>query len=412
MAYNFISKVLSFFGGDAGIDTDQNCCVGEGGDNGENDNSSSDEDEKLESYKRYDNKNVVRRYSYVLTNERIVFGHDIDFLLYYLIKNSQLWLLGVDFAANLGFSQPVNAIHACVDKEHKCLLDTLVCGDKAAAVNEDNDAKSPVCLNRQGTLQLLNYIQFKTNNKAEFTAYLMDKIADLQKKAVRPLVSVTDQKLAKILNAVETLRCNDESLIESNKEFKNEVIHKFSCFEARFGRFQDQLAELDKKVSVYENINQLYDKLKEHHHKKHLDEKAANGVLNHAGGGNSNSYTSFSMFDEGNNSGGGDSCRYESVRFPRDVTKHPRLTVYAKPDQEGTKLTFVAGQKTHTDRSKRKYRDMELLYDSIHPNPQLAVHCLNEELESRDFNCKKRTKREYYLNCSMDTVRSFISENV
>ncbi|AKC91631.1 ac13 [Lambdina fiscellaria nucleopolyhedrovirus] len=122
--------------------------------------------------------------------------------------------------------------------------------------------------------------------------------------------------------------------------------------------------------------------------------------------------------------------RYDTVKYPKDATKHPRLAVFVKSkntpalsyDNEHDKATlgnvattdvaFLTGQNQHLKSNKRKYEaaDMELVYDAVHPNPLMAVLCFNEELELKNFKFSKKSKRFYNVECDVETMKSFINE--
>nr|ANW09692.1 ac13 [Malacosoma sp. alphabaculovirus]ANW12343.1 ac13 [Malacosoma sp. alphabaculovirus] len=152
--------------------------------------------------------------------------------------------------------------------------------------------------------------------------------------------------------------------------------------------FENKIAELDKKITLHDNISSLYDSLCEHHKKKNL----------------TSSSSSFLNGEDG----------VVSVRLPRNVSKHQHLAIFAKPidDCANTKVAYLFGQKRHFQNRKRKFQDMELVYESVHPNPQMAIHVINEELEMKSFNCVKRARSVYEVDRELDVVKSFINDIV
>ncbi|AHH82716.1 38.7 kDa protein [Buzura suppressaria nucleopolyhedrovirus] len=332
----------------------------------------------FENVKRNENP-VIKKYSYLFEEKTLTFDNQFCFVLRYLIKNEEIWMIGYDLAAGIGFDNPNLAVNRYVQfTEWKSVNQLLF--DKFTA---DDGIK---CINRNGALQLLNNIDFK--NKAEFIACLLETFNELEHFHKPSSTSIVndDDKFDKLLEAIEAIKCNNTLLLENNTTFKTQIIDKLGAFELQFSH---QIQELHNKIIQYENVEQLYTRLKKYH--KTLEGSALDDCC--------------SIFNEHQN-------RYETVRFPRNPSKFPRLAVYVKPDNQGTQLAIIAGQQKNMQARKRKYKDMELVYDSVHPNPLLAVHCINEELDNKNYNYSKRGKRVYHIQSDVNTVKSFINENV
>nr|AHC69626.1 38.7K [Lymantria dispar multiple nucleopolyhedrovirus] len=105
-----------------------------------------------------------------------------------------------------------------------------------------------------------------------------------------------------------------------------------------------------------------------------------------------------------------------TVKFPRDATKHPWLTVLAKEvRREGavaTEIAFATSRAAASAR-KRKYSDMSLIYQGVHPNPQLAVCCITEEWQERGLSFSKRARQPVYLvDSNIQKVKRAVYENI
>ncbi|ADB84364.1 38.7K protein [Apocheima cinerarium nucleopolyhedrovirus] len=329
-----------------------------------------------------------QNYSYLLKRQTFKFHNQFLFGLRYIVAE-ELWMVGCDFAYGVGFDDAEKAIKSLVDERYVKFLNTIVFKNNVA--QDSNHAGNVKCINKTGAFQLLNNIDF--DNKAEFIAYLLENFKNLESKlTTNKSLSSDDDKLSKVLTAIETIKKDNASLLDRNEHFKNQVFDKFGAFERRFN---EQIVELDKKICLYDNVEQLYNKLRTFHKSKEITSSFSN--------------LSFLSNESHNN----DDCRYETVKFPRDSSKYPRLAVYVKSNAtQGTDLAFLAGQQKNMGARKRKYQDMELVYDAVHPNPLLALHCINEELENKNFKFCKKSKRMYCIDSDIDTVKSFINENV
>lgn len=316
------------------------------------------------------NKSRLAGFSYLFKTKRVCFEEKFRFTIHYLF-NDEIWLAAHSVAEGLGFENAQYAIGNYVNEKYKRTINQLVFN------NYEQDDDSLICINKLGMLQLLDYLDFE--NKAEFTAWLIeDMFCQLEDKFIP---SPLDAKITKVLNTVDYIKQHNDEMLRTNEQFKSQVIERFECF-------NKQITELHDKISMYDNIEELYKRLQDHHGSRNF---LVSDCSNHHS----------------------DMCRYETVRFPRDASKHPRLSIFAKPSENGTtQLSFLASQQRHHNSLKRKYNDMEMIYDNIHPNPQLAMHCINEELELKNFNYTKRNRRTIVVNCSLDTAKSFINENI
>nr|QIT08169.1 38.7K [Lymantria dispar multiple nucleopolyhedrovirus] len=105
-----------------------------------------------------------------------------------------------------------------------------------------------------------------------------------------------------------------------------------------------------------------------------------------------------------------------TVKFPRDATKHPWLAVLAKEvwrdGAVATEIAFATSRAAASSR-KRKYSDMSLIYQGVHPNPQLAVCCITEEWQERGLSFSKRARQPVYLvDSNIQKVKSAVYENI
>jgi prophage antirepressor-like protein len=351
--FEFLSSLFGGGGAEATFVVDDNVC------------SSTSKKPKLSGF------------SYLFKKKRIEFDQQFRFTIHYLY-NEEIWLAANSFASGIGFADPDEAVSTCVVDCYKRSLNQLV-------FNSDQEA-SVVCINKHGVLQLLDHIDFEC--KAEFTAWLIENVyCELEGKFVP---SPLDEKLNKVLAAVDGIQRHNVDAAETNERFKAQVI--------------ERVAELNAKMSMYENVDDLYRRLREHHRTvRPADDQRRMSFM---------SSSSCHPQEAATGSGNVETSRYENVRFPRDVTKHPRLSVFVEPHGDSTHVAFVASQQKRHGALKRKYNDMEMIYDSVHPNPQMAMQCIDEELNMKNFDYIKTTRRRMKINCNVDTVKSFIQENL
>ncbi|AIU41361.1 38.7k [Sucra jujuba nucleopolyhedrovirus] len=387
------------------------------------DDSIETNDDTSTSYTNFDQKKCynntdenhsdlfLKGFSYLFNMKKLTFDDQFSFVLRYIVKNEEIWMVGYDFARGVGFANPHWAVDRYVQfTEIKTLNQLLYSNNRCPRPAGEEPSSTPLvkCINKTGALQLLNRIEFE--NKAEFIACLLETFNELEQE-FKPSSSTTtndgaeketkcDDKLSLVLSAIESININNSSMIECNNAFKNQVIEKFGVFEKRF---DEQIKELQTRISQYDNVERLYVQLREHHAAKRRQSTLSMSFFNIADG------TACTDNDRNDKIS---SSRFETVKFPRDHMKHPRLAVYVKTNEHGTKLAFCSGQQKHMQLRKRKFQDMELVYDKVHPNPLMALHCIDEELGNKNYKYSKRGKREYHIESDIDTVKSFIYENV
>ncbi|AXS67791.1 38.7K [Cryptophlebia peltastica nucleopolyhedrovirus] len=293
-------------------------------------------------------------FSYLFQKKNFIFDENISFLLRYLYDKDEVWILYFDLSDGVGL--PEDARDSISYQNIKTVNELLP--------KQSSQISRVECINKHGMLEALESISFKS--KAQLVTKLLDMFAELESKST-PL-SKMDHKFDVLLKAIQ--------------EVKNDNANLFKIQLDRCQDFERKITELDKKISLYENIDHLYERLRERHKATASDRH---------------------MFLDDNNE--------MTIKLPKDVSKHPRIAVFMKPSQAGTKVAFVSGQKKYLQKGKRKFQDMELVYDGVHPNPQMAVNCIAEELDFKNFDYIKKA-RLYYLNCNLETAKSFIKENL
>ncbi|ABF47463.1 38.7K protein [Clanis bilineata nucleopolyhedrovirus] len=332
----------------------------------------------------------------------------VEFRLRYTYVDDCVWAIIVDLLKGLD----IDAAH--LDYVHPDNVKTL---NELIFKNSSRVGGSLKCINSMGCVQIL-----KSCNKLDLANDLIDAINSLKPNTNKVDVAVEkrqnsnesiEQKLATMMEYIE--KCN-KTLVDTNQCFKNEIINKFSVLDTKIENFENQLKQVNEKIDLLNNVEQLYQTLKEHHKNKLVNSKVVTAKADSTTSCLSFLDESHRQEDQGvtsSNNFTSNYNRYETVKFPKDMSKHPRLSVFVKPlNENSTAVAFLSGQKRHNLLGKRKYNNMELVYDSIHPNPQLAVHCINEELDSKQFEYHKRTRRLYHVQCGVDVVKSFINENL
>nr|ADV91248.1 38.7 kDa protein [Spodoptera frugiperda multiple nucleopolyhedrovirus]AFH58979.1 38.7 kDa protein [Spodoptera frugiperda multiple nucleopolyhedrovirus]QED40217.1 38.7K [Spodoptera frugiperda multiple nucleopolyhedrovirus] len=383
MLLQFLAKLFGYYDND---DDDEN-------DHHNNEKEQEEEEQTLLPKKRTGG-GLLAGFSYLFKSKRLKFDDQFSFTINYLF-NDEVWIAGAKFAEAMGYPDPQRAIDKLVDDKYKRTINELVFN------NHHDDNNSLICINKHGVVQLLDNLDFK--NKAEFITWIIEDVyLELENKFIP---SPIDEKLSKVLAAVDTIKEHNSEVVRTNDEFKTQVIERFEWFNV-------QISELHNKVNMLNNVDDLYKRLQDYHrNKKQLfSDSNSSGILD--------INDSASFFNNNNNANtcnnNGNGPRYEMVRFPRDSTKHPRLSVFVKPseDGEGTEVAFLAAQQRRHGALKRKFNNMEMIYDSVHPNPLLAMHCINEELDMKQIDYTKRSRRLLKVNTSVDTVKSFINENL
>ncbi|QUJ09317.1 38.7K protein [Gynaephora ruoergensis nucleopolyhedrovirus] len=359
--------------------------------------------------KKYDKKETTTflpklpDFSYLFKQKKIIYNEHVknksdveeSITIKYFVKNKQVWMSGRHFAHEIGFENVDYALDRCVDFHNaRPIAWLLTTGDVEARDNGFESDQQDKCINKLGALQLLDNIEF--DNKAKFIICLLETINMLE-SANEKEQRIEDEKLSKILNAVELANENNTNLNVCYAQ----LINKLGEFESRFN---DQLEIFNKKIDYCNNIEVLYSKLREYHCKIH------NGKIE-----NADDVGNLSFLSEKHHSDNDVTEKKFKMRFPKNSAKHPRLAVYVKPsddDSGATEIALLAGQQKNVNVRKRHYKDMELVVDRVHPNPLLALNCLDEDLQNSNFNFLKKTKRSYQIDCGIEAVKRFIHDSV
>ncbi|QEI03700.1 hypothetical protein [Rachiplusia nu nucleopolyhedrovirus] len=329
-------------------------------------------------------------FSYIFKKKRIVFENILCFTVRYLVHDREVWMLAQDFARGISYREPDNVADVVQSQYVKSLNEILLFRNNDSSSN-DSKTSSEICVNKYGILQILDNVEFA--EKSKFTTWLIEIVfAELESESRlnfghQQPSSHLDSKLVKVLDAIESLK-NTSFVIADLRQDICEMFNK-----------------LEKKMSAEELHKMLHEYYRRHEPVNGKD-TMEDGHL---------SFLSDSRLCDINGEDNEERqlCRYETVRFPRDSSKHPRLAVYAKElDANCTEIAFLSGQSRRHRTLKRKYDDMELIYDDIHPNPQLAILCFNEELDMKSLKFRKKNRRLMQVDCSLATARSFIHENL
>lgn len=332
-------------------------------------------------------------YSYILKKKEVDFEKFTFTIRYLLDANNKCWIVGTDFAQGLRYHDPVYALKRFVAEDYKQSIHELVFRQNDDDDDEDDQHGSCVCINQSGAIQLVN--QLHLDNKIGLITWL---IKDFFPSICNKTTNNHDNDLLnRILIHVESLKTDNEQFKMSNEQFK-------LAYEQRFNDIEQRLNTMDSKLCSIDTVDTLYDKLRDHHRRiKHnlMPESLMDG-----GERTTSDYSE---------------DQYGNVRFTRDITKHPHLGVVVKALNDGhvagkprTQISFITGQGDYYIQKKRKLDEShgELIYDSIHANPQMEIHRINEELQSKNYNIAKRTKRSVIVECTVPTAKSFINECV
>jgi Protein of unknown function (DUF3627) len=205
---------------------------------------------------------------------------------------------------------------------------------------------------QKGIANILKKLQFE--NKIEVIMNLM-RVHNVERDHLH-------DKIETVLKHVRNLNENSEKFLECHETFKTEVSTKFANFETR-------LNELNTKLNTIQTA-----------------EKIKNIVHQHV---------------------------RDQVMFPRDITKHQRLAVFSERVDDHTRLAFVSGQESHFRKRKAQFEDdMEVLYDDVHPNPLLAIHCISENFYNKNYKVNKLGKRVINVNCDVNVAKNIVHEVV
>lgn len=163
-------------------------------------------------------------------------------------------------------------------------------------------------------------------------------------------------KIETVLKHIKTLNSNSAKFVGAHKAFKREV-------GARFEQFEQRLHSLDSKLNALR-----------------APAPGAPGVV-----------------------------------FPRDVTKHPHLAVFMGPVAErgSTQIAFARGQEEHFRKRKLEFEDdMDVMFEGVHPNPLLAVHCIKEKFASSGYKLRRVSKRVIEVKCSVDAAKDIVKKAI
>ncbi|BAG74695.1 hypothetical protein [Helicoverpa armigera NPV NNg1] len=335
--------------------------------------------------------NKIDSFSYILERKRINFDDQFSFTVRHLTRNQQMWMIGSDFASGIGFDEPEFVVDNYVSDHNKICLETLIFGKRVEI--ENDDVKRSMCINRDGCLQLLNHIEFA--NKSEFIAWLVTYAFDKLYSHMPSSSTVAPKTSSSSSSSSLSQLCVEKSLqmiyekitdLRADHHSANENMHKSIL--GKVGDIENRLSELDHKISAIEKIDVLYNHLKNYHRLQ------------------TNNSNDTALYSEEDNFVNG-------FRLPRDSSKHPHLGVLVRSvDQHNTEIEFLTGQRNYYQTRKRKLKSGDLIYDSVHPNPQVAVHRFNEELDMKNLSYTKRNKRLINVKCNIDTAKSFINETI
>nr|AYU75307.1 38.7 kDa protein [Spodoptera littoralis nucleopolyhedrovirus] len=294
------------------------------------------------------------------------FKNLFSFYIRYVIVEDAAWFVAHDFARGIGHDD-VRDSHRYVEKRYRRSLDQLLNNDQDYV---GGDA-TVWCIDKHGCLQLLDAIE-DFEDKSDFTVwFLNDIVARLEKK--------DGEILNRILDSVEQIKRGDA-------EFRNTVVSNFKDYDIRLNSLSERIACLDR-------IDTLYDRLKEYteHNKKQFP-IASERQQQHDGRWIDNTAV---------------------VRYPRDLSKRPRLCVLIETNEDNgaTIIKFIAGQHQYCDRQYRKRKfGQQLVYDNVHPNPQLEFIRLCEELESKNYKVTKLSRSSVRIDdLPLESAKSFVN---
>ncbi|AAL01810.1 38.7 kDa protein [Spodoptera litura nucleopolyhedrovirus] len=284
-----------------------------------------------------------------LNRKLLNFKNLFSFYVRYTIVEDTAWFIVYDFARGIGHNN-VRDSHRYVERRYRRSLDQLLNN------NEDTNDDTVWCIDKHGCLQLLDTIE-DFEDKSNFTVwFLNDIVARLEKK--------DGEILNRILDSVEQIKRDDVA-------FRDTVVSNFKDYDIRLNSLNERIACLDR-------IDTLYDRLKEYteHNKKQFP-------------------VTVSEQRDGQQRDGQWIDNTAIVRYPKDLSKRPHLCVLIETHENGgaTVIKFITGQHQYCDRQYRKRKfGQQLVYDNVHPNPQLEFIRLCEELESKNYKITKLSR--------------------
>ncbi|BAC67376.1 hypothetical protein AhnVgp125 [Adoxophyes honmai nucleopolyhedrovirus] len=349
MLLNMLTKLFSFLTGNRG--------------------GNEDEDNDLD-----DNDTIKKKLSNIsyLFQKQVVSVNPFEpFTFKYLLERGDkniIWVIMHDFIDGMRIKDENSAL-SIVDSSNFKYLDTILPNNFAL---KNCQIK---CCNKYGILEMLESVCFE--NKAVFVSKILEMFNEIEGNNNHNVNSnnvgkETELNFEKLYKIIESLKHSNKSMSQS---LKTQVSDKFNMFETK-------LAQLDKKISSYENFASIFKQLQEHH--KRLNNQSCATIL---------------------------AKNAINVRMPRDENKHPRIAVFVQPAEAGTQIAFVSGQKRHVQKRKRNYNGMELIYENVHPNPHMAVHCITEDFNTSNYEVTKKKAKLLHVKCNLDTVKSLICNN-
>nr|WUR10859.1 38.7K [Calliteara abietis nucleopolyhedrovirus] len=400
--------------------------------------------------------------SYLFQEQPIQF-EELTFEVKRFAVRNQLWVAGHDFARGLNFADASEAITKYVDFENVKPINLLpFCSSRSDSAMRQRRQPTPslqtiTCINKTGALQLVAQAHIK--NKIRFTAYLMNLFDRLENEmatnGVNTKTTTTTQQQQQqnrqendkmeyvsattfneqLLKTIEDLTSKNDRLI-NNAEFLTKELY------TKIDSFADKMEKLEHKLNACKTIDDLHAQLSliRRHKKRWCDESVGGGgetVVSSSIAAANATVQNLAFLDECHRDEN-NARRYETVKFPRDVSKHPRLAVFVRSvgnksvdnndnsvvdrvnnfehnnngDDQVVQLAFLSGQQRNFNVRKRPYRHMEQLYDVVHPNPVMAIQCINEELRSRNYKFTKKRGRLFEVECDLATLKAFIDENL
>ncbi|ANF29773.1 38.7k protein [Catopsilia pomona nucleopolyhedrovirus] len=326
-----------------------------------------------EDYKKY-SINVVDKQtsSHFIKWDTFKCGSKYNFNYRYIDKNQEKYYNIIDFCKGLKIKHDDVLDCSWNDDEHVYYLDEIIFNKK----RHGSDNIAPASLGslfatQEGLRNVLIQFNFAHKNRVLWRIQTAadiyngiddDNDNDYKHKNLR-------DKIDSVLEHVQKLNANSEKFLQNHELFKNKVNDKFEQFEER-------LHELNVKLNTIQSAENV---------KMCLRNKSAVA-------------SSSSPINT-------------SVVFPRDTTKHQHLAVFSERNDDGlnTTLAFVSGQEQHFRKRKLRYEDtMETLYDGVHPNPLLAIQCINEHLYDKNYKIKKLARRVIDVNCNFDAIKEIV----
>lgn len=254
----------------------------------------------------------------------------------------------VDFCKGLEINHDL-LLKCNFDQQHVRRLDELVFNAPRVETTVVADSVGKLFATKHGLLQLLQQLPFD-NKEDVLLAIKTDRGYDRD--------DVRD-KIEAVLKHIKTLTANSDKFISAHKSFKLEV-------GARFEQFEQRLKSLNTKVDALQAAP---------------------------------THTAEAL----------------SVVFPRDVTKHPHLAVFMGRAEEtgSTQIAFARGQENHFRKRKQEFEDnMDVMFEGVHPNPLLAMHCIKEEFNNSGHKIRRLSKKVMEVNCAVNMAKDIVKRAI